>query len=393
MSNHRVPKEISNARREANKILRRIKAARMNGKKEQARRLTWRYLNSFYAKLVAQYDAYKPKNRPGLQKIIEQAELINMWAKCNEPVRVKGLTKKDGRVRKICAFSPRNKARQILIKNLLEASGEISPFVYDAKDGGGVNGAAEKIKTLMEEGATHFVVADIKDCFNSFSAGELYDVLPLPRKVIDTTLVTDDLNLVGKRNTTPIRVGIRRRLNNNISSLPPRFRPTGLPQGSVASNLVATWLIAERLKAMPHPERIVLFRDDMVIAARGEEDAHAIVCLLERSFTENPVGRLEFKTLEVCSVCGDGVYFLGYNIYKHRSHVNILPSLSSIQKMYHKSVWAMAKDLRERNAAPIRLETYLNGWANAFRLSWYAEREAQYRFSKLSKVFAAAQHN
>jgi len=389
-------KKLKKARKDNRRLLKRIHKAHEAGDKNTLRGLVDLYLKkSTSAKLCALHEAYKRKrdmkDRPDFNRLIELAHSLNLTSRCREPVLVVNQSKKNGGIRKTLNFGPIHTARQIMIAEILKQVFDFPSYMTNAPGNGGRNTAVKHTVDQIRGGMEYLVIADIANCFGSFSAGEIVDSLPLPRKVIETTILSSGLNIVGDDVKPSHRRGLYlRHNNNNTHTHPLRARPAGLPQGSVASPLISLMLLSKRTEAMPYLDQLVLYGDDICVSAANRKEAYAIRKTLQSSFNEHPAGRLEFRKLNFHTT-RVGVEFLGYKISGNQSFTKVVPLPETIKTFKIKMKEAFNKDREAKHDRLVHTRKYADDWLNGFS-SPQAVAIAEKELHKYSRLLTRPPH-
>ncbi|ACL55935.1 hypothetical protein [Methylobacterium nodulans] len=299
---------------------------------------------------------------PGMTRewILEEAERLSAYEDPGEPVRAWAKPKSSGQGwRPMCKFGPARTALQTLAGDILAAMHGVEPTNYLSK-GRGADIASDRINSLVEEGFTHFVLADIENCFRSVQHGSLKHRLGLPQKVITTCLlIGPEVEILPYTPTG--------------TTLPDAFDGAvrqGVPQGSRCSNLVMSLLLGPELRAMTSGDRIIVHGDDIAIAAHDEEGAKALQTALDGILKHHPAGPFRLKRCEVANIF-DGFDFLKY---RHRRD----PFTGAIKRRpaavcyyrYERRVIATVQTRSVANAVK-DIGAYRRNWMGAFpRWEW-----------------------
>jgi hypothetical protein len=138
----------------------------------------------------------------------------------------------------------------------------------------------------------------------------------------------------------------------------------GIPQGSPASSLIASFLLGPILKALPCGDRIVLYGDDFAIGAFSENEAQAYIGAFKKILKTHPVGPLELKEGSKVAAVKPHFEFVKYRYCASDAGTHRRPSGRSYYRYEHR--------LRERvlNAGPLHAKesgfSYMRNWASAF---------------------------
>ena len=363
------------ARKQVDKLIRGVASAHKAGKKRRCAYLASRYLQSFDARLVATWRAYRKLNRhrrPDRKLLPSIAASLSPWTGTKEAAVVnmkeKGI---NGGYRLPMDFGIENRALQYLLIPLLQATADLHPEQYLMK--GGVHAAIDRVKELLLDGYVWTIESDITDCFPSFEGGKLENFLPLPEKVIRHVVMANDLSIV---------------LGNIIYLFGPakgdegdpfmlaRFSADarrGIPQGSAASSFIAEMLLAGPLKSLSDNVGVVpTYADNMLIMARCEKDAVTMKETLWGALKAHPVGHLQPKE-QSKSGPGEPIDFLGHRLQLKGHDVKITPTPENDNDFYQhvtrglKYVKKTSHSANARQRRARELRDYVGSWTDNFR--------------------------
>ena len=162
-------------------ILKRIKVAHWARKAKKANHLTRMYLSSLDAHYVAVLEAHKSLHkyrRPNKARLFTYATELNPWRTIDEKVFLLPKEKQFGHYRLTMNFGFENRARQYLVRPVLEARANVHPHQYAMR---GVHSAVQRVAKLMSEGYVWAIETDIKNCFSSFDGEKVVDLPPFRR--------------------------------------------------------------------------------------------------------------------------------------------------------------------------------------------------------------------
>jgi hypothetical protein len=186
----RVP--VRRAKREADKLLRRIERAKASGHQRQARHLTHRYLRSYSAKLAATATVnpiLKGGERARSRELVAIAGTIDPFRSAHEPAHVVPIRKGNGNMRLLTVFGLKRSTEQWMVQQLLRRLHTPDPRQHAMQeDADGRNEAAQAAINAMRDGARWFVGLDITDFFPSIDTRRLHNLIPLPGRVIDNVI-------------------------------------------------------------------------------------------------------------------------------------------------------------------------------------------------------------
>ena len=347
------------------------------GRKERARRETKRYFGSHAAKVVAlQRASRKSKLHWTAETLNLNAEQLDPWVGADERVTYRTREKAGGGVRVTCRYGVRNRALQYMVARVVDAHTPELPGRFDKK-GRGRNAAAVMIAALiLRRGITHAVIADIQNCYPSFDAARLPELLPLPDRVVRSVISQRPRNLFSTRRTRHVpQYGYRR--SRNRSTDPGHWLVSGLPQGSAASPFVERYLLGSALSSTQGAYSLA-FADDYACLSTGVQDACAVQYSLHAYFDAHPAG--PFVVRSQMHRVSQGCEFLGYRFkaVSTSGHRDCYVDLSrkSFRKLYRKLCVAAEIDARNGNPDTPRLRIVCQQqFAAHSSLSWgdYAE--------------------
>jgi hypothetical protein len=325
------------ARKQVDKLIRGVASAHKAGKKRRCAYLASQYLQSFDARLVATWRAYRQLNRyrrPDRKLLPSIAASLSPWAGTKETAVVNMKEKgSNGGFRLPMDFGIENRALQYLLVPLLEATADLHPEQYLMR--GGVHAAIDRVKELLLDGHVWTMESDITDCFPSFEGGNLHNFLPLPEKVIRHVVMADDLSIVPGNKLISLFGPAEG--DEGDSFMLARFLADarrGIPHGSAAASLIAEMLLAGPLKALPTNVGVVpSYADNMLIMARCKKDAVTMKETLWGALKTHPVGHLKPKVRNE-SGPGEPVNVLGHRLQLKGHDVKITPTPENDNEFY-----------------------------------------------------------
>lgn len=267
------------------KGLRKLQRAAMLGSVSQARaRQQWMMTRS--SSLICAYllGAGKVRSKFTFAQIKQRVATLNVRSSTGESVHVWAKEKRSGGHRFLCSFGPEQRCKQRLLADVLRSQWGESKFEY-ARKGKGPEASFRAIDISVKNGGVRWIInLDIKDCFGSYALRSGKASLPLPKSIIENTILIP-------RNSTI-------RSYNQVSLHSVRV---GLPQGSLCSPLISSKLlepVLEKARAIV----VVGYADDHLIGAKNEKDAQAIKDALVSDFRKHPAGPLRLKHSDVLRV-------------------------------------------------------------------------------------------
>lgn len=336
------------------KMLDSLEGAVSGGDDTKTKNLVQVILSSFSAKLVCLtlvYDNKKPLGKG--QRLPDLAASLNLFRHINEPAFMWLEPKACGGVRPLISFGTRRKAAQLLCSLVLA---ELLPqwsFNYLRK-GMGIEKACKKLETLAkEENHEWFVIADVKDCYQSLKLESVLKQLPLPEDVVRNVVYISRQTVLNLDSTTPAsEYDMWRQVGR-----------TGLPQGSPTSGLIASWLVGNLLSGIGAPDKAILYGDDIAMAARDEAEAMAIKYALLGAADNCLCGPLAFKHIKHLNV-EQGLNYTKYRLRRlnntEKSVFAMSPSSTSWRRFRQRYA--------ERHINNKDPEAYAKNWIDAFPL-------------------------
>lgn len=226
---------------------------------------------------------------------------------------------------------------------------EFHEHSYGFRRGRGCRHALERVETLLEQGYTWVVDADLKGYFDTIPHDKLLD--RIREKVSDRRILALTEQFLHQ--------GVLEELK--------RWTPEeGTPQGAVISPLLANLYLnpLDHLVAAAGFE-MVRYADDFVILCRSPEDAERALALVQQWTAENGLTLHPTKT-KIADALQDGFDFLGYTFRRQLR----LPREKSLDK-FRSTLRAKTKRKRSGSLSQItgELNATLRGWFNYFRYS------------------------
>ncbi len=390
-----------------------IRSAHLAGKHKKAKHRIRRYLNSHHARLLATElarRAMKPHRRSPKALVPSIASNLDPWVGTAEEVRVNAIPKDadSGNYRVTLDFGPKNRALQYLLLRPLREIADLHPHQFGTGNGGS-HAAIKHVAQATKDGFIWAVEIDIVNCFPSFGGDGVVDLLPLPKEVTESVLISRHLNLVpgnlldlfgeepGGVHHVPHgaphipHVGPASDLGFLGAEALAEARQ-GIPQGSAASPLVAEMLLALPLKQLPKVGLVFGYLDNFLVMATGEDDAVSMAKALGCALQAHPAGPLRPKIKGIFHA-GTPIDFLGYRLTAQHGAVMIEPSPAKRQE-FEAELKAGLDRIKGGSLTPAtrarkvrELKTYVRSWTAAFKLWPLAEiRQKQW----LAKIADAA---
>jgi len=277
-------REIERAGETARDTIGRLKAT---GDRNKRRLLIDRFLKSSDAKLYYLFRAVVRCNLlhrfpPG--RVASEAETLDLFSGEIEHAgfyQKPATTLQSARV--ITIFGPRKKARQNMVRAVLEAVHQPRPDQYTIN--GGVPEALKALVRDFNDGYFFATERDIRRFYQHIRREGLANILrPLPKRVVDSVVWdgrsddwadTDDLSTaVSADGLLPLR---------------------GLPQGSACSPIAAEMVVASLLAGLNDDVRVRAYADNVIILGRTENEVLAASEQLANLANAHSAGPLRLK--------------------------------------------------------------------------------------------------
>lgn len=315
-------------------------------------------LTPFAARVTALLQSTKRQDGFTLERLMDEASSLDVARPIDELVVARAKRKPGSpELRPILSFGPLRKAQQTICAHTLRAAWNVEPFNYLAKRRGS-DRASDRIVALVDDGFRHFTIADITNFFGSVQQERIGDALEdtLPAAAIEHSIV------LSREAVLLTDISLHETLSYRAFDEAAR---SGLPQGSRASNLVASLLLGPMLRTIASVDRCVLYGDDVLVAHRSEEQAVALSKALPEVLASHPAGPFRLKRCEVTHI-RRGFDFLGYHFVLRTSDVDVhrRPSWKSYER-YGEKVSRIAQFEPEADV-PLLVNRYLGRWIRAF---------------------------
>ncbi len=415
--------QIKRAKKHSAKLLRKIERMPLS---ERRRRLTKLYTQSWGASSIVADATDFPLDRAHELGGREKPTPTRAWRKA----------KIDGSTRELAAFSARDRANQLLVRNALAAQADIRPEQFAVKNGGREK-AAERIEAALRSGDRFAAELDVKTCFDAYTHEGVKRLLPLPGRTVENIILKDHKiweaaasksDLAGRKlnnQETKRQRGRRRnrrhrpflrsrsRDHNAIARLPlssmgfplafsiidpptrindpPRrvAAQAGLWQGSAVSPLVSEIMIASALAALPEGARVTAYSDNFMVSGGTSGEVRSVCLALHDAFQRHPAGQIELRIGDVMPLA-IGLDFVGFNFRVGRGGVRVRPNYKNRARLerkmtgYRDRIMDVAMHTRRADLPTIdKMIQSAHGWAASFRAWPFARAHADRRIREV----------
>ena len=353
----RLGRRLRRARKHHQTLLRRIDKAVGEENPHKARSLREKLLKSADARLVAAADSnikMKRRMRTPAHQLEPMAADIHAWRPIADAVTAHAVDKAGWDFRVVMAFPHKWRATQLLCRRAVEGSISLDPRQHAYRNGGR-DEAVRRVLRELSAGKKWCAQLDVKEFFRNIDRRRLYQIIPLPREVID--------NVVGPPgNILPGRIG------NAIGPISlVTVSREGISQGSSLSPLIAEAVVTTVLGDLRSAVSVINYGDNFMLVARTKAELKMAKSALTGAFRRSPHGpfRLTDKS-GLRRVC-DGFEFLGYYFRVKRGCIHCRPSDEAETKFFTSALRLM-RGIAERRQpdAAIKLQRSALGWVSAF---------------------------
>jgi hypothetical protein len=274
--------------------------------------------------------------QPSKADLVEAAGFSIDQIASNESVTVSAQKKPKGGYRPICAFGWRNKAIQLMAKDVIDALYQPRSFQFGLA-GKGPNDCIGQIRTFYEQGLVNIAHLDVKAFYDNFDAEGIMHSLPVPKILSRNAVIGQNLKLKGNGvigENVPVEetpASALSLIKTYISGL----GQLGIPQGSACSPTVAGFYISKLNLAIPAGCKLVNYVDDFLIMSETPEGIKEATKALDDALASISVGKFELSgSNDPEGSFITSVDFLGYTLTPHGKHLVVAPTALHWEKYF-----------------------------------------------------------
>lgn len=302
----------------------------------------------------------------------EMSEALKAGNYRPEAIRRVEIPKGDGKSRPLGIPTVKDRIVQSAVKRVIEPifEREFLPMSYGFRPGRGCKYALREVESLLNEGYSWVVDADLQSYFDSIPHERLME--RVEEHISDGRLLS------------LLRAWLRQDIVKGVE----RWAPTGgTPQGAIISPLLANlYLHPLDVQMTKLGYRMVRYADDAVILCRSEEEAMQALQEMRQWVEGNGLTLHPDKThVGDCRVEGQGFEFLGYRFEAGRRWVR-KKSLKALKDKIRAKTRRTRGDSMSRIIAD--LNPMLRGWFGYFQYAhrWTFERVDRFIRRRLRAV-------
>jgi hypothetical protein len=382
---------LKRARPKTERLAHQVRSALDTGSTSRVHRAAEAYFRSFDAKYVAfskAFESMKQKKRPHVGVLEFLTSNLDMMQPEFEPALLTLKSReidfaggqRNRRARPIIEFGIRHRARQQMVKKLLEVClGDFERQDQYCFVGRGREQAVLRAAQFMRDPQIEFVAeCDITDFFPTVgeNAGyqtpglALQDHLPmLPRAVIENTVLAAGVVL----QQHPDGLEATNRLT---------YAGTGMSMGSALSSYLAEYIMSDIMSKAetlnPRGTGMISFVDNIGLFGISLDDIHGMIRPLRVSAETSPFGSFGLRQSQTVRHKSQGFPFLGYFLRwdQQTRAVSIEVSDKNVEKFQSNMEHLLSKCHRSRRLTGEQLQenrvkvvTFLQDWVASFQLA------------------------
>jgi len=315
--------------------------------------------------------------RVGLDKLVSLAEALDPFRGSDEAAWVAFRDKPNNGVRCVFSFGIENRSLQHLILPLLHILH--TPHANQYLTQGGVHRAVATAAAAQTNGYRWASETDIKDCYPSVGPSRLAQCLPLPKEVIERSIISRHLRIVPSvilgafGSADPFTDDEIEDCFGHELAIARR----GIPQGSATSPILIEHLLTPVFGSLPSLDVVTInYSDNTLVMGRSMADVETMTEALCAALKLHSAGQFQPTLREFDA---GPINFLGHRLETTSGGgTHIAPSSRNRLEFHHK-LDQFVRTIRQSNShqklqAHIANEarTYVRSWCGAFSLCWEA---------------------
>jgi len=374
-----LQKQVATAKAHRRKLKKILKAA---GKSNQKKEPQHQYVSSARVKFATMIEVGKRQifsNRLQLPMYSQMAQKLKLHEPINEKVNIRLKEKPNGGVRYYCEFGLIHKTAQAMVADMIRYQFKPKSWQYETK---GVRKAVTSVKNLFKSGFIYAAKLDIKSFFDSFYHDQItLGAIPIKKAITENVAIGKTYTFANNE-SIKVKAGLEvpddhiHEYAGTISHYINLVTQQGIPQGSAASPIVASFFLSKVNLNLPTNVRVINYVDDFLILGKTPEKVINAGNALKSAIADLPVGNFELLPKGGSSFVS-GIEFLGH-VFKMDGNKNLSVQVSqpNIQKFNFEVSKRSARlvDLHDSNPKNnciayelvLELARYVLGWLLAF---------------------------
>lgn len=340
------------------------------GRRRDARSIAHIMMHSYMVKIAAvDAAASLGKGRRTQLSAADKVEIgltLDMKTAPDEPIKLYAQPKRSRGWRPIFVFGIRNRARQLLLKAILEPLIPVDPRQYALR--GGVPAAIGAVKNAIHHGARWAMEMDFTNCFGTIDGEWLANELRafgIPEQVTWSVAFPSADNVwTDVHDHRWLYSGLD--LPNPSSLLRLKHQP-GLPQGAATSSLLAEYVVSRVLERIPSTCQVVVYADNLLLMAPTRRDLETLANTCDAAVTQHLAGRFAVRRGAIRRFA-EGIDFLGFKIEHFKGEPLVEPSKTAKREFARKLLRSLRGVVRGSAAAEERVRRLCQGWCSAFSM-------------------------
>lgn len=360
------------AEREDAKMERRIRRALAAGELHGAVTLTRARLHSRSLRLVAAREMnsrLRASRQMTSTDLLATACRVDAFRPSGEIVRAIAVPQNRGRWRTTYNFGVMDRIAQTMVRLALQpfAALAIQGYQFAALPGDRRDGRAaiEAVREAIEDGYVWVSEIDICDCFGSFFRELVVRLLPIPKAVGEAHVAPLFLRVVGDGVVgSPSSDGRTTR----------RASLHGLPQGGLASSIVAAMLIGLMLAELSSSSsvegiKLLVWSDNILVMGKSQLQTQIALRSLRSALSRHSTGSFATTATEVRHV-DHGFEWIGRRFQRKTDGRVLVHPVGKKMRRFTTTVFLGFEDIYYFEVARRYFRNFLAGWRAHYRVGW-----------------------